>query len=141
MQEILLEIRYFERGLSKSLTRINFIFFLSNSVPFKGQSYWKQKGPGTSGQSLFMLENKLRKIPLLVKYYLAKFDAIIESSFWVIPKITSGNLCKPIHDIINNSMSICPIESGKWKGREKITKNWISWERKELLRWNKKHYS
>ena len=28
-----------------------------------------------------------------------------------------------------------------WKGREKITKIWISRERKELLRWNEKHFS
>ena len=41
------------------------------------------------------------------KYY------IIQSSFWDIPKITSANLCKPIHDIINYSISICPFESGK----------------------------
>ena len=27
-----------------------------------------------------------------------------------------------------------------WKGREKITKTWISWERKELFRWNEKHF-
>ena len=33
--------------------------------------------------------------------------------FWVIPKITFANLCKPIHDIINYSTSICPFESGK----------------------------
>ena len=25
-----------------------------------------------------------------------------------------------------------------WKGREKATKNWISWEQKKLFRWNKK---
>ena len=35
------------------------------------------------------------------------------SGFWVIPKITSGNLCKPFHDIINYSTSICPFEFGK----------------------------
>ena len=28
-----------------------------------------------------------------------------------------------------------------WRGSEKITKNWISRERKELFRWNKKHFS
>ena len=28
-------------------------------------------------------------------------------------KITSANLCKSIHDIINYSISICPFESGK----------------------------
>ena len=30
----------------------------------------------------------------------------------VIPKITSANLCKPIHDIINYSTSMSPFESG-----------------------------
>ena len=73
MQEILLKIRYFERGLSKSLKKVNFIF-LSNPVPFNGQSYQKQKGPETSDQSLFRLQNKFRKIPLLVINYLTKFD-------------------------------------------------------------------
>ena len=33
--------------------------------------------------------------------------------FELFQKITSANLCKPIHDIINYSTSICPFESGK----------------------------
>ena len=34
-----------------------------------------------------------------------------------------ANLCKPIHDIINYSTSICPFESGKrGNERKKITK-------------------
>ena len=65
------------------------------------------------GQSLFRLQNKFRKIRLLVMYYMTKFDDIIQSGFSVIPKITSASLCKPIHDIINYSTSICPFESGK----------------------------
>ena len=32
--------------------------------------------------------------------------------FWVIPKMISANLCKPIHDIINYSTFMCPFESG-----------------------------
>ena len=76
MQEILLKIRYFERGLSKSLKKVNLIFSL-NPVPFNGQSYQKQKGPGTSDQLVFRLQNKFRKIPLLVIYYLNKFDDAI----------------------------------------------------------------
>ena len=111
MQEILLKIRYFERGLSKSLKKIT-LFFLSNPVPLNGQSYHKQKGPGTSDKFLFRLQNKFRKILLLVIYYLTKFDDIIRSDFWVTSKITSANLCKPIRDI-NYSTSICPFESGK----------------------------
>ena len=35
------------------------------------------------------------------------------SSFWVISKITSANLCISIRDIINYSTSTCPLESGK----------------------------
>ena len=53
------------------------LLFLSNSVPFNGKSYQKQKGHGTSELLLFRLQNKFRKIPLLVIYYLAKFDDVI----------------------------------------------------------------
>ena len=60
----------------KQLKKVNFIFLL-NPVPFNVQSYQKQKGPGTSDQSLVMLQNKFRKIPLLVIYYLTKFDDVI----------------------------------------------------------------
>ena len=41
-------------------------FFLLNPVPFNRQNYLKQKGPRTSDQLLFRLQNKFRKIPLLV---------------------------------------------------------------------------
>ena len=53
------------------------LLFLSNPAPFNGQSNQKQKGPGTSDQSLFRLQNKFRKICLLVMYYLTKFDDVI----------------------------------------------------------------
>ena len=96
----------------KAFKRVT-LFFLSNSVSFNRQNYQKQKGPGTSDQLLFRLQNKFRKIPLLVMYYLTKFDDVIYSGFWVILKIKSVNLCKPIYDIINYSTSICPSESGK----------------------------
>ena len=60
----------------KALKKLT-LFFLSNSVPFNEQSYQKQKGSGTSDQSLFRLQNKFRKIPLLVMYYQTKFDDVI----------------------------------------------------------------
>ena len=37
----------------------------------------------------------------------------ISVSSGLILKITSANLCKPIHDIINYSTCICPLQSGK----------------------------
>ena len=62
-------------------------------------------------------------MPLLVIYYLVKFDYITQNGFLVIPKITSANFWKPIHDIINYSTSISPFQSGKCgKERKKIEK-------------------
>ena len=60
----------------KALKKLT-LFFLSNPVPFNGQSYQKQKGPETSDQSLFRLQNKFPYINLLVIYYLTKYDGVI----------------------------------------------------------------
>ena len=54
MQEVILKVRYFERGLSKALKRLS-LFFLLNPVHFNGQRYQKQNGFGTGDQSLFRL--------------------------------------------------------------------------------------
>ena len=54
MQEILLRKIYFERDLSKTFKKVNFIFSFQ-PVPFDGQSYQKQKKPETNDQSLFRL--------------------------------------------------------------------------------------
>ena len=56
----------FRRRIIKKLTS----FFHSNPVRFNGQDFEKQKGPGTSDQSLFKLQDKLRKITLLMKQFL-----------------------------------------------------------------------
>ena len=53
------------------------LIFLSNPVPFNGQSYKKQKGLKTSDQLFFSLPNKFTKISLLVIYYHIKFDGVI----------------------------------------------------------------
>ena len=47
-----------------------------NQVRSNGQDY-KKKEPGTSNQSLLRLQNKFRIFPLLVMYYLTKFDDVI----------------------------------------------------------------
>ena len=60
----------------KALKNATF-FFLSNPGPFNRQNHQKQKRPETSGHSLFGLQNKFRKIPLLFMYYLTKFDDVI----------------------------------------------------------------
>ena len=101
-----------KKDYQKALTKLN-LFFLSNQAPFNGQKYQKQTRPETNGESLFTLQNKVKIIPFfsLVMYYLTKCD-----DFWVIPKFL--NLCKPFHDVMNYSTSICPFEFRKC-GKEK----------------------
>ena len=53
--------------------------------------------------------------------------------FLVIPKITSVNLCKPIHDITHYSILFVLLNL-EIVEREKITKILISRERKVLFR-------
>ena len=123
MQEIIFEIKYFERGLSKTFKKLAF-FFLSNPVPFNWQNYQKQKGSDTSDQSLLRLRNKFKNISLFIIYYcLTKLDDVIKTSFWAIPKITSANLCKSVDDIVNYSTSICLFETVKCGKEGKKCKN------------------
>ena len=65
-----------EEDYQKTLKKLT-LFFISNPVPFNGQSHQKQKGSETSDQSLFRLQNKFKNIPLFVIYYLTKFDDVI----------------------------------------------------------------
>ena len=61
-------------------------FFPLNIAPFNRQNYQNQKRPGTRDQWLFRSPNKFRKIPLLVMYYLTKFDDVTQSGFQVNSK-------------------------------------------------------
>ena len=64
------KLRYFEGRFSKDLKKLT-LFLLSRPVPFN-----RQKGPETSDKLLFKLQNKFRKITLLVMYCLTKFDDV-----------------------------------------------------------------
>ena len=77
MQEVILKVRYFiKEDYQKALKKLT-LFILPKPVLFNRKSYQKQKGPGTSAQSLFRLPNKFRKIPLLIISYLTKSDDVI----------------------------------------------------------------
>ena len=62
MQEILLNLRYFERGSFKNPLKNLTLYFLLNPVSFNEQSYQEQKGPGTSDQLLFMLQTSSQNL-------------------------------------------------------------------------------
>ena len=116
------------------------LFFLSNPVPFNGQSYQKQKGSGTSDQSLFRLQNKFKNIPWFVilsdqvwwcnvtqflSYFKIYIYSFMQANSWH-------------HKLFH---FLLPLSIWKlWKGREKMLKIWIPQERKDLFGWNKKHF-
>ena len=68
----------------------------------------------------------------LVIYHLGNFDNIIQSGFWIIPKIALANLCKPIQDVIIILVSSEPLIL-KTVERKKKFKKRISQERKECF--------
>ena len=63
-----------------------------------------------------IIKSKFKNIPLLVTYYLTKFDGVWKSGFWVIPKIRSANLSIPIHNV-TFPLSFVLFESWKF-GKE-----------------------
>ena len=81
------------------------------------------------------------KIPVLVIYHLGSFEDFIQSCFWVIPKITLSNLCKEVHNVEIIPVSSDPVNLQTGKERQKMTKNWISWQGKVLFRWSKEDAS
>ena len=121
MQEILLKIRHFERGLSKSFKKGNYFFFWTQSLSMDK-----------------IIKNK-RGLELVTscssgyKTSLEKFLCYVLSDqvWWCSIKpflsysknYTTANLWKWIHDVINYSTSICPFESGKYGKEEKNYKN------------------
>ena len=123
------------KSLKKAFKKLT-LFFLSNAISFNGQNYQKQKGSGTSHQSLFRSRNKFRKIPLFVIYYLTKFDDVKQFLSY-----SKNYICKFMqakswhHKLFHFHLSFWIWRV--WKGRDKITKNWISGERKKFFRWIK----
>ena len=58
-----------------------------------------------------------------VIYHLGNFDDLIPSGFWVIPRITFGNLCKPICDVIIIPVSSDPLNLENVERKERNFKN------------------
>ena len=90
-------------------------FLLSNLVPFNELSYLKQKGSGTSEQWLLMLQNKLKKILLLVIFYLTKFLSYSKNHICKFMETNSW-----YHKLFHFYLSFWV--SKVWKGRDTIQK-------------------
>ena len=117
------------------------LFFLPNPVSFNVQTYQNQKGPG----DLLRLRNKFGKIPLLVTSHIMIIHHVRWCNVMQLLSYFKSSVCKFLqanswhHKLFYFHSAFCVRKV--WKGREKMTKNWISRERKELFRWNGKNFS
>ena len=119
------------------------LFFLSNSVPFDGQSYEKQKGPGVSDQLLLRLQVHKN---FFISYIIS--DQVWYCTIKRFLSYSKNYTCKFMqanswhHKLFHFHLFFWIWKV--WKGRGKIIKIWISREQKKLFRWNKsnkKHFS
>ena len=108
MQKILLKIRYFERGLSKTLKKLT-LFFILNPAPLMNKITKDKRGLKLVASCSSGYKTSSEKT---LYYWCITWQSL---SFWVILKITSANLSKLINGIIN------------------YTKIWLFWERKTFL--------
>ena len=109
-------------------------FFLSNSVPFSRK---KQRGPVAIQVTKQVQKNPIISYVLCDEVWWCNIKRFSSYSKNYVCKFMQANLWhyKLFH--FHLRFWIWKV----WKGRGKITKKWISRERKELFRWNKKHLS
>ena len=141
MQEILFKIRYFERGLSKSLKKIYFIFSFKSSL-LQWTKLSKTKGVWSQWTVTLQVTKQVQKYSFIC-YILS--DQVWWCDVKQFLSYSKNYICKFMqvnswhHKLFHFHLSFWIWKL--WKGREKITKIWISQERKELFWWNKKHFS
>ena len=80
-----------------------------------------------------MLPNIFGKVPFLVIDQLDSFEDLIQSGFYIIPKITFTNLCKPMHGVIIIPVSSDPLYLENVK-RKKIKRQFNISIKKEIFR-------
>ena len=140
MQEILLKIRYFEKGLSNILKNVNFIFPFKPS-PFywmklsKTKAVWK-RWPITLQVTKQVQKNSFIRYILSDQVWWCNVKQFLSYSKNYIYKFLQAN---PWHLKLFH-LHLCFWIWRVCKRREKITRTWISREWKELFRWNKKTF-
>ena len=141
LQGILLRIRYFERGLSKTFEKLtSFFFFRIQSlliVKVIKNKKGSELGYETSHKNLFLSYQ--------ISFQLLVIRLLPDQVWWCnvnqFLSYSKNYTCKFMH--VNSRhhklfhFHLLFWIYKVWKGRGKITKIWISWERKELFRWIK----
>ena len=133
MQEILLKVRYFERGLSKTLKKCDFFRTQSLSVDkiFKNIKALELATSRSSGYETSS-EKFLYYLCIIWPSLMMQYEAVFELFQNYTCKFMQANSWHHKLFYFHLSFWIWKV----WKGRSKSTKIWISRERKVLFRWN-----
>ena len=106
------------------------------------KAFWKNKKrsgtsfPASFSESFFFQKNSL------AMFYLTKFHCLVGFTSWDIGQYVNCNCLSTRLWRLNCEINLIFLIKPFFLHGQKIkTKSWISWERKELLRWNKKHFS
>ena len=136
MQEIVLKIRYFERVLLKS--QLCFFFQTQSLLMYEVIKNKRGLELVTSLSSGYETgSQKFLNYILSDQVWwcnLKRFLSYSKNHTWKFMQANSWH-----HELFHFHLLFWIWKV--WKGREKITKIWISLERKELFRWNKRHFS
>ena len=131
---------FFERGLSKSLKKGNFVFS-SEPSPFQWTKLSKTKGVWNYWPVALQVTKQVQKNSF-ISYVLSDQvwwcnikSFLIYSKNYTYKFMQANSWHKLFHFHL-------PFWIWKMRNRmEKNTKIWISWEWKKIFRWNKKHFS
>ena len=138
MWEILLKIRNFQKMIiKKALKKLTLFFFRTQSL-LMDQVNTNKKGLvlGTSRTSDYELSSEkfIYSLCIIGPSLVKQFWSYSKNYICIFMQVSSW-----YHKLFHFHLSFWIWKLGK--GREKITKNWISREQKELFRRNKKHCS
>ena len=105
-----------------------------------------KKGSGTSFWCTFSAWFFHKNVPYLILYQWTKFQChtLFLSQDIKQNMLLTSYLDKWWHHKLLRFFLNHPLKrwlTGKKRGEDKNTKIWISWDQKELFRWNKKHFS
>ena len=127
-----------KENYQKALKKLT-LFFLSNPVSFNWQSYQKQKGPGPVALQVTKQVQKNSFISYILsdQVWWCNIKRLLSYFKNCICKFMQANSWH--HKLFHLRLSFCIWKV--WKGREKVTKIWISQERKELLKRNNTFHS
>ena len=97
-----------------------------------------KKGPGTSFWCILSAWFFHKNVPYLIIYQWTKFQC---HTFFPLPDIKQNMLLSSYSETVVRFILDQDLKqwlTGRKRGKDRNIKSWISWEQKELLRWNKK---